>query len=573
MKVVTSRQMRTLDERAAEAGVPQETLMENAGLAVAQEAWMQLGQLQGQRILVLVGPGNNGGDGLVAARHLAEWGAGVDCYALTPRDDSQWRQTLEAGVPCRSVAADPQFAVLDDLLAGAALVVEALLGTGRARPIAGDLAEILKRLGRRRSVAPRPKLVAVDLPTGLDADNGGVDPLLVAPDETVTFQFPKVGLYTQPGTGVAGRVQTVDIGIPAGLDHDMRVELLDRRQAKELLPARPAGANKGTFGKLLVIAGSLRYPGAAVLAASAAYKAGAGLVTLAAPASVAPALVAAMPEVTHLPLPDGNTPGTLDAGAVAVLSTPLGSYDALVVGCGLGSAPATTAFIRQLLRNDALAGLHGIVIDADGLNALAGSDWHAHLSAPFVLTPHPGEMARLVDLDVAAVQSDRLALAQARATAWGGTVVLKGANTVVAAPDGRARLSPVATAALATAGTGDVLAGAIGALVAQGLAPFEAACLAVYLHGDAGERAAKAVGAAGTTAGDVLTHLALAGRALAGEEPLEGIGFAAGLRARLGRQPGGDALADSPTNPHGAGDPLADALADSPGRAGGARLQ
>jgi NAD(P)H-hydrate epimerase len=520
MKLVTSAQMRTLEERAVAAGVSLDDLMAAAGLAVAQEAWMQLGHLEGRRIAVLVGPGNNGGDGLVAARHLAEWGADVRCYALRPRDDAQWSQTVDSGIPCTSVADDQNFATLDDLLKGAELIVDALLGTGPQRLIEGDLEQILQRVAGARSRIPPAKLVAVDLPSGLNADTGEVDPSTVAPDETVTFHAPKVGLYTQPGAAFTGSIQAVEIGIPDGLDTDLAVELLERRDAKRLLRSRPNHGNKGTFGKVLVVAGSSRYPGAAILAASAPYRVGAGLVTLATPRPLIPALVGAMPEVTYLLLDDGAAA----ADAVEQICGDLRNFDALVVGCGLGQAPATIKTIRGLLAHPALSTLKGVVIDADGLNALAGSSWSEGVAAPFVVTPHPGEMARLVGSDVAAVQRDRLGLAQSRAAAWGGVVVLKGANTIIADVDGRARLSAIANSALATAGTGDVLAGAIGGLLAQGIAPFESACLGVYLHANAGERAARSVGTAGTTASNVLTQLALAGRALAGEEPIQATG-------------------------------------------------
>jgi len=289
----------------------------------------------------------------------------------------------------------------------------------------------------------------------------------------------------------------------------------------------------------LVVAGSAQYPGAAILAASAPYRVGAGLVTLATPQPLIAALVGAMPEVTYLPL-DDPLDETAAIDTVEQISAELGNYDAMVVGCGMGQTPSAGELIRRLLAHPSLRTLKGIVIDADGLNALVDSAWSEQLAVPFVVTPHPGEMARLVGADVAAVQADRLGLAQSRAADWGGVVVLKGANTIIADADGRARLSAVAHSALATAGTGDVLAGAIGGLLAQGMTPFDAACLGVYLHGNAGERAARSVGAAGATATNVLKEVALAGRALAGEEPIQstGAGFdlagAGGAFAGLG---------------------------------------
>ena len=538
MKLVTSAQMRDLEAGARAAGVDMDTLMANAGLAVAQEAWMQLGQVAERRILVLVGPGNNGGDGLVAARHLAEWQGAVRCYALTPRDDPQWQATVEAGLSCTDAASDSGFATLEAWLDDAELVIDALLGTGHARPIAGDLAEILSRLAQTRARPSGPKLVAVDLPTGLDADSGRVDPLAVEPDETVTFQVAKLGLYTQPGAAVAGSLEVVDIGIPPELGLDLPIELLERRQAKTLLPSRPADANKGTFGRVLVVAGSRQYPGAAILAASAAYRVGAGLVTLATPASLICGVVAAMPEVTYLPLPEPAGGGVPDVESLFPITQALPDYDALVVGCGLGLDPVTQLFVRTLLRHTALRDLKGIVVDADGLNALAGTEWSSQIAAPFVVTPHPGEMARLAESDVAAVQSARVDVALARAAEWRGTVVLKGANTVVASRDGRARVSEVAHAGLATAGTGDVLSGAIGGLLAQGLPPFDAASLAVYLHGDAGVRAGATMGTAGMRAGDVLAQLPLAGRSLAGEDRPESSRFSFGPLSTGGTEVG-----------------------------------
>ena len=542
MKLVTSAQMRTLEERSVEAGVGLDQLMDSAGLNVAQEVWMQLGHLEDRRIVVLVGPGNNGGDGLVAARHLAEWGSAVRCYALRARDDEQWQRTLDANVPCGTVADDDNFEALDALLGGAEVIIDALLGTGlssaeKERPIEGDLAEILTRLGTARQRTIKPKLIAVDVPTGLDADSGRADPLTVAPDETVTFQYPKVGLYTQPGAALAGDVQTVEIGIPAGLDTDMRIELVERRDAKKLLPERRADAHKGSFGKVLVIAGSPSYPGAAILAASAAYKSGAGLVALATGRSLIPALVSAMPEVIYHPLPDDD--GALGEAAAQALREVLPSYDVVVIGCGLGTAAPTQSFVRSVLRDDGLDGRRAVVVDADALNALnsepgGSGDFWTQVKAPLVLTPHPGEMARLIDADSETVQARRLELALARAAEWGSQIVLKGANTIVADPDGRASVSAIANAALATAGSGDVLAGVIGGLLAQGCGVFEASTLGVYLHGNAGERAAKAVGSAGTTARDILQHVALAGRALSGEEPLGGDG-GGGLGMGLGQ--------------------------------------
>lgn len=613
MKLLTSAEMRDLEQRAAAAGTPTDELMEQAGLAVAQEVWMQLGSLEDRRIVALVGPGANGGDALVAARHLAEWGAQVRCYALRPRDDDRWRAALDAGAVGGDVEQDDNFEALDALMQGAETVIDGLLGTGRARPIEGELAQIMQRLAAARSRAVPPKLIAVDLPTGVDADSGRADTLTVAADETVTFHAPKVGLYLQPGAAFAGSVQTVEIGIPAGLDDHLGTELLERRAAKALLPQRAPDAHKGTHGTLLIVAGSARYPGAAILAANAAYRAGAGLVTVAAPASLYHAMIAAAPEATWLPLPDHDHPGAIGPAALPLLREAAQTASALAIGCGLGLHEATGELVHQLLADDALAHLPAIVVDADALNHLAAGRsaadtpsqraaappdspaptiggsaapnapgqrvaadrraatdtpgqhaatgrsaadtpdsptpandesaafnasgrWNA--AAPLILTPHPGEMARLTNRANDDVQSARLDLARDSAADWSATVVLKGANTIIAAPDGRARVSEIAQPALATAGTGDVLTGAIGALLAQGLPPYAAATLAVYLHADAGNKAARARGTIGVTATDAAEHLATATRSLAGEDPIETPALGGGLP--LGGGFGGD---------------------------------
>ena len=550
MKLLTSAEMRELEERAEAAGVSTATLMENAGLAVAQEIWMQLGSLEDRRIVVLVGPGNNGGDGLVAARHLYEWGAQVRVYALRERADAQWTQTVEMGVPCGTVAEDEGFEALEALLSGAEAIVDALLGTGTSRPIEGDLAEVMMRLSAVRSRTVKPKLVAVDLPSGLDADSGRLDPLTVSADETVTFHAPKVGLYMQPGAGAAGSVQQVEIGIPSGLDDDLQTEVLERRAAKALLPARPVDGHKGTFGRVLVVAGSARYPGAAILAARGAYRAGAGLVTIATPQSIATHIISAVPEATLLPLPEHDAGVISGHDAWEVVRDELPSVDSVVLGCGFGQHDHSGVFVRRFLISEEAASVNGIVLDADGLNLVA-EDLSSLVNAvaPLIVTPHPGEMGTLTGLSTDEVQGQRLTLARERAAAWNCHVVLKGANTVVATPDNRARVSEVAQPALATAGTGDVLSGAIGALLAQGLSPFDASTLGVYLHGDAGNRAARTRGTIGVTAGDVADQLAMASRSLAGEEPVEspslggfGMGAGGGDMGGLGQMGGGGGM-------------------------------
>ena len=517
MKLVTVEQMRALERAAVAAGVSEAQLIENAGLAVAQEAWLAMGATEGRSAVVLVGPGNNGGDGLATARHLQDWGAEVCVFLLRPRadDDPQWHAAQEAGIEAWTAAEDPGLERLDGRLRSANGIVDALLGTGVSRPISGDLEAVLDRvaaaLGNR---AVRPQLIAIDVPSGIDPDSGRADPAAVQADTTVALGFAKVGLFAMPARALAGTIAEVAIGLPPELGADLPYEDVRMRDLQGAMPPRPADAHKGTFGTAVVAAGSARYPGAARLASEAALRAGAGLVALAAPDSVQPLVAAGPPEVVHAPLP--SAAGAVDGAGAAELLRALAGADALLLGPGLSHTPATAAFVGQVLAGlDGVAGLRAAVIDADALNALAERPgWHERLALPRVLTPHPGEMARLLGTTVEEVQGSRLAHASGYAQRTRSVVVLKGAGTIIAAPDGRARLSEFASAVLATAGTGDVLAGFVASLLAQGMAPFDAATAAVYLHSECGRAVESAMGAASAVASDLLRALPEARTAL-----------------------------------------------------------
>ncbi|MBI2867358.1 MAG: NAD(P)H-hydrate dehydratase [Chloroflexi bacterium] len=511
MKIVTADQMRELERRAEAAGVSTDTLMEKAGLAAAEQARAFLGgDVRGQRVVVLIGPGNNGGDGLVTARHLAAWGAIATAYLCAPRKEPDPKLELarKQKVAIEVAWDDLGLATLASAFRGARLVIDAILGTGRARPIQGHLHKVLSHVRAARAVHPLLALLALDLPTGLNCDTGEVDPACAPADITVTLGNPKPGLFAFPGAGHVGRLKIVDIGIPPGLDRDVSLELITRGWVRSVLPARPRNAHKGTFGKALVIAGSDRYIGAAHLASAAVCRIGAGLVTLACPAGITTAIAARAPEVTYLPLAE-TVLGVLASQASTAVLPVLHDYDALLVGCGLGQRDAAAELVRDVLLSQGASSLRGIVIDADGLNNLAKlPDWGRRLPAgKCVVTPHPGEMSRLLKAAIQDVERDRVATADKAAREWGQTVVLKGPFTVIASPDGKQRLSPFAEPALATAGTGDVLAGAIVGLLAQGLAPFDAAAAGVYLHGLAGRMVGEELGDTGATASDLLPTL------------------------------------------------------------------
>ncbi len=561
-KLVTAGQMRDLEEAAVAAGISERELMANAGLDAAQEAWMAIGGIEGHEILVLCGPGNNGGDGLVAARHLAEWGSEVHVYLLRarPDDDAEWAALVEAGIPSTVVADDAGYAFLEQQLSGASLVLDALFGTGlmpQTRPIDGDAAQVLLRLRAAREATPPVQLIALDVPSGVDADTGFADPLTVGADSTVTFGLAKTGLYAMPARRLAGEIITVPIGLPSAAAAGLPYEELRLRDARDWVPKRTADGHKGSFGTVLIAAGSRRFPGAARLAAEAAARSGAGLVTLAAPEAIQPLLVA-LADATHEPL--HSTDGTLDAKAARGLLRALrgGRARSLLVGPGLDLTSDTEAFMTHLIAGlDEVEGLAAVVFDADALNALARRpNWHEALDGeglPRVLTPHPAEMARLAGTDIAAVQANRLLTAIAYAGRSHSIVVLKGACTIVAHPDGRARISEVATSALAHAGSGDVLAGLIAGFVAQGVEPFEAACAGVAVHAECGRLGESRLGAASTLASDLLRLLPEVRRLLEPEAPRPH-GFAMSMRddepstpsGLSGGMPGGMAPGMSP---------------------------
>ncbi len=505
MKIVTAEQMKNIDGECARQGTPSSVLMENAGKAVAEETRNFLGRLESRNILCLIGAGNNGGDGLVAARYLNEWGAKVSVYLCAGRsaDDENLKLIRDKNITCIEADDDEKLEIFDGLLASATCIVDGMLGTGKMRPLTGIFQQVLEKVNNAK-IKRNISIIAIDIPSGMDADTGAVDDACPTANVTVTLAFPKPGLFSFPGAGRVGLLKIVDIGIAESLANDICLELIDDKWARTALPSRPPKANKGTFGKALVVAGSINYSGAAYLACSGAMRAGAGLITLAIAESLQPVLAAKLTEATYLPLLESR-PGIISTEAVKIINDNHRQYNTLLIGCGLGQDPATAEFVGSLIGQEELPRL---VLDADSLNILAGvSDWWAQVNDDAILTPHPGEMSRLCGLTIEDIQSDRLNITQKFAAKWRKTVVLKGAYSIIAAADGRCRVSPYANPGLASAGTGDVLAGIIAGLSAQGLSPFNAASLGVYLHGKTGEMVRDILGDTGMIASDLLTAL------------------------------------------------------------------
>ncbi len=507
MKIVTAEQMRKIDQECSRLGKPVSVLMENAGKAVAEATQDYLGTLKNQHILCLIGGGNNGGDGLVAARYLTGWGAKVSVYlcASRPADDINLKKLKAKKIACIEAKTDKNLKKLDTLLASATCVIDALLGTGKMRPLEGVFKQALGKVNVAKKER-KVKIIAVDLPSGMDADTGAVDPACPYADLTVTLAFPKMGLYKFPGAERAGKVKIADIGIPQKLADDINIDLITPDWAAKTLPKRPLNSNKGTFGRVLINAGSINYIGAAYLACSGAMRVGTGLVTLATATSLAPIVASKFAEATYLPLPESK-PGTLSVEGADIIHKGCGQYNVLLIGCGLGQNPATIEFLSSLLLKKDLPPL---IIDADGLNIVGRlPEWWRKIPDNTILTPHPGEMARLSGLTIDKVQADRVGVACKFAKKWQKTVVLKGAFTVIASANGKCRVSPFANPGLASAGTGDVLAGTIAGLKAQGLNSFDAAALGVYLHGASGDKIRDEIGDTGMIASDLLKALPL----------------------------------------------------------------
>jgi hydroxyethylthiazole kinase-like uncharacterized protein yjeF len=511
MKAVTVEQMRAVERTAEERyGLSGEMLMAVAGKSAAEIAreWAG-GSVTGQRWLMLIGPGNNGGDGRVMAGHLAAWGAAIAIY-VWKTGAIEWQGDAAAW---RSAAGDHLSGPdgLAALLAQADFTVDALLGIGQDRPLGDDLQAIIRMVAdERRRRHSQPRAIALDIPTGLNADTGTAYSGTFAADLTITLSQPKIGLYWNDGPAFTGAVRVGSIGLPPEMPLPGTAELVAPDRIAPLLPPRPLNAHKGTFGTALIMAGSPQYPGAAQMTARAAGRTGAGLITIATTPDLARSYVAALPEAIYALLP--NDP----AGRAQATNDAAGKATAMLIGPGLGQADETRAWLLAVLAQlRALpAGQRpALIVDADGLNLLSREvNWWTLLPPRTVLTPHPGEMAHLMGNrdPLPGEGNERLARARDLARVWGHIVVLKGAVTIVADPDSALPWLNVApNPAMATAGMGDVLAGTIVALLAQGATPFAAALAGVALHSRAGVLAVRDLGdvRAGVLATDVADRL------------------------------------------------------------------
>jgi NAD(P)H-hydrate epimerase len=507
MKIATPAQMREIDNTAiTRIGIPGIVLMENAALKVVREITVTLGEVRDRNIVILAGKGNNGGDAFAAARHLFNLGASVSTYILAAREeiagDAAVNLTIlnNMGIPPAELTGQT---CLDDFkasLRAADLVVDGIFGTGFKGSIRGLVCSVINEVN-----CSGKHVISIDVPSGVDATTGeAADPCIRA-YKTVTLVLPKPGLVMHPGCEYTGELVVADIGMPSDVINktDIKLNLLDEQLVSGLIPVRNSESNKGDYGKVLIITGSQGMTGAGCLAAGAALRTGSGLVYLGVPKSLAHIYNSTIRETITLPIEDNGT-GFISRNSITYILDKIKGKSVAALGPGLSVNDDITRVIYDIVENSRVP----LVLDADALNAISiDISILARLKTEAVITPHPGEMSRLTGLSIADIQKNRLETARSFAGKWGVVTVLKGSRTIVALPDGTAYINSSGNPGMATAGTGDVLAGLIAGLIGQGLKPGDAAAAGVYLHGLAGDAAASEKGQHGLIAGDVIEQL------------------------------------------------------------------
>lgn len=507
MKLLKAQEMKEIDQKASsEFGIPSLVLMENAGIRTVEVIEDILVNYRNKNVIILAGKGNNGGDGLVVARHLLNAGARVDTFLmgqeeeLTP--DSYLNYTILTKMKANLFPLY-QEKDLDRLmlsLLSCDLIVDAMYGIG----FKGRLNEFDSRIASMVNWSKAP-VVAVDIPSGVEADTGKVHGQAVRATHTVSFALPKIGLIIEPGKEYAGSLSVADISIPLALlgDPKLKNNLITEALVKPLIKSRRPESHKGTYGHALVIGGSMGLSGAVIMASAAALRTGAGLVTAAVPQSLLPIIESSMTEVMTAPLAE-TSQAAIAREALPAIEELLTASSVCAIGPGMSGYADAYSILRFVLERSGVP----LVIDADGLNALK-TDLSVlkDRQVPLVLTPHPGEMARLTGRSIEEIQADRIETAREFAQEWGVTLVLKGNKTVIAGSSGEIYINITGNPGMATAGSGDVLCGIISGLICQGLKPLAAAVAGVYLHGLAGDQSAVLKGQKSLIAGDILESL------------------------------------------------------------------
>ncbi len=506
MELLRAAEMKRADERAiGELGIPGVVLMENAGIKVFEEI-VKLGPQKSNKFVIVCGGGNNGGDGFVVARHLASTGAEVIVLALVAKEKYQGdaavnlQMLTHTSTSIYHILKETDLFLVDSSFKGTSLVVDAIFGIGLSREVRGLHKEVINKINSFSG-----KVVSVDIPSGINADTGEIMAVAVKASLTVTFAFPKRGLYLYPGRNYCGKIKTVNIFIPSflGEEEGGNTYLVTGEKVASLLPIRLGDGHKGSYGRVFVLAGAPGYTGAAYLTSMAAQRSGAGLVTLGIPSGLNNIMESLLIEVMTAPLQE-TVNGTVSHNALSSILTHVKLAQSIAIGPGLAGKEE----IRDILLNLMEQYEGPMVIDADGLNALSkDTEKLSKASASLILTPHYGEMSRLCDIPILKIKKNSIEIAREMAQRWQVVLVLKGAPTIIANPQGLVYINPTGNDGMATAGTGDVLAGLIAGFAAQGSSPIDSAIAGVYIHGLAGDNVAQKIGSRGMIASDVLKAL------------------------------------------------------------------
>lgn len=506
MKVVTNQQMKEIDRKAIEEyGISGLTLMENAGLRIFQNLKDIYPDLRLKKIIIFAGSGNNGGDGFVVARHLFNYGTKVKVLLLSPFNKIKGEAGAnlniidKMGIEIIEVEAVKQEEIQENIQ-NSDLIIDAILGTGLQGRLTGLQAKITDLI----NIADK-EVVAVDVPSGLNADTGKIEGPCIKATNTITLALPKIGLLLYPGASYAGKITVEDIGIPSHLlkNEKLKVNMVTKEMARMFLPLRATFAHKGSFGRVLMLAGSVGMTGAAFLASEAAIRSGAGIVVLGIPQSLNPIMEVKLTEVMTLPLAETEKQ-SLSEDAEEIILNIMKNFSVLGIGPGISRQLETQRLVRKIVEKSTIP----LVVDADAIYAL--SEDHEilkNIEAPLVITPHPGEMAKLIDKDINYILDNKLDIAREVAQELGVVVVLKGARTIIADKDGEAYINIGDNSGMASGGSGDVLTGIISSLIAQGANELHAAVTGVYIHSLAGNLARDIKGERGMIAGDILSQI------------------------------------------------------------------
>ncbi|MCX7920993.1 MAG: NAD(P)H-hydrate dehydratase [Clostridia bacterium] len=507
MKVATPVQMNEIDRMTINGmGIPGVVLMENAALKVFEEVDKILGVLSRKTVIIFAGKGNNGGDGFAVARHLFNKDTRVIVYIVLPKKDIKGDAGINLdiienmGVEIIELDNNTQVKDIENRLIEADLIIDGIFGTGLKGDVSGVIRSIIEAIN-----GSGKHVLSIDIPSGLSGETGKVLGECIKAHKTVTFALPKVGLVIQPGCEYTGELIVADIGVPRRVidSVNIKVELIDKGLVSSLIPSRHSETNKGDYGKIFIVTGSLGMTGAGCLTAGAALRTGAGLVYLGVPASLTSIYDTMITESITLPLDDGGS-GYLKKEGLELVLKQLDKSTAAAVGPGLSVSDDIIQLVSRIIEYSKIP----LILDADALNAISKDvEVLKKLRCEAILTPHPGEMSRLTGLSIEEIQHNRLEVACEFAKKWGVITVLKGYRTIVAAPGGKVFINPTGNSGMATGGTGDVLTGIIAGLVGQGIKPLGAAVAGVFLHGLSGDSVAETKGKHGLTAGDLVNEI------------------------------------------------------------------